>query len=354
MTARVRIPLGVHTLEPGRGGVGSAADGYSCQVLAGRHPDIIRSDHPVTQRRLSSAKIGAVTGHLRERNGGYEIRVFLGLDPMTGKRRYATRTVRGGKREAERALAALVVDIESGKTTRTASTVGALLEAWLEAVAANFSPKTARETRGYTDRQLLPDLESLPLRRLRSADLDRYYARLSANRGKHRRPPGLFGVTLGRHETRRDNHRTCREQLPAACHHGPTVGALHAEPFSVKERTRPVAGSRGVTQPLTRSPSRPGAPRRVPPHRPARAPRLPNPGAGITSTSDMRPVVTVPVLSNTMVSTRRVDSRISGPLITMPIWAPRPVPTRSAVGVASPNAHRQAMIRTLTAAVNAA
>ncbi len=68
----------------------------------------------------------------------------------------------------------------------------------------------------------------------------------------------------------------------------------------------------------------------------------------------MWPVVTVPVLSSTTVSTRRVDSSTSGPLIRMPSWAPRPVPTISAVGVASPSAHGQAMISTATAAVNAA
>ena len=38
----------------------------------------------------------------------------------------------------------------------------------------------------------------------------------------------------------------------------------------------------------------------------------------------------------------------------MPSWAPRPVPTSSAVGVARPSAHGQAMISTATAAVNAA
>ena len=37
----------------------------------------------------------------------------------------------------------------------------------------------------------------------------------------------------------------------------------------------------------------------------------------------------------------------------MPSWAPRPVPTISAVGVASPSAHGQAMMSTDTAAVNA-
>ena len=67
----------------------------------------------------------------------------------------------------------------------------------------------------------------------------------------------------------------------------------------------------------------------------------------------IRPVVTVPVLSSTTVSTRRVDSRTSGPLMSSPSWAPRPVPTSSAVGVASPSAHGQAMISTATAAVKA-
>ncbi len=64
-------------------------------------------------------------------------------------------------------------------------------------------------------------------------------------------------------------------------------------------------------------------------------------------------MVTVPVLSNTIVSTRRVDSSTSGPLMRMPICAPRPVPTISAMGVARPSAHGQAMISTATAAVNA-
>ncbi len=39
--------------------------------------------------------------------------------------------------------------------------------------------------------------------------------------------------------------------------------------------------------------------------------------------------------------------------MTMPSWAPRPVPTSSAVGVARPSAQGQAMISTATAADDA-
>ena len=75
-----------------------------------------------------------------------------------------------------------------------------------------------------------------------------------------------------------------------------------------------------------------------------------DPGSGSSSATLMRPSVIVPVLSSTIVVTVRVCSSTSGPLIRMPSWAPRPVPTSSAVGVARPSAHGQATISTATAA----
>ena len=77
------------------------------------------------------------------------------------------------------------------------------------------------------------------------------------------------------------------------------------------------------------------------------------PSAHTTSTNCIIPVVTVPVLSNTTVSTRRVPCNTSAPLMTIPICAARPLPTINAVGVASPKAQGQAMINTATAAVKA-
>src|SRR5699024_10842824 len=78
------------------------------------------------------------------------------------------------------------------------------------------------------------------------------------------------------------------------------------------------------------------------------------PSSVTTSVRVILPVVTVPVLSSTTVSTLRVDSSTSGPLMSTPIWAPRPVPTSRAVGVARPSAQGQAITSTATAAVKAA
>jgi hypothetical protein len=53
-------------------------------------------------------------GYMRHRSGGCELRVYAGRDPVTGRKRYLSRTARGGKREAQRTLAALIV--EAGET----------------------------------------------------------------------------------------------------------------------------------------------------------------------------------------------------------------------------------------------
>ena len=71
-------------------------------------------------------------GSIRQRSeGSWELRVFVGLDPLTGRRQYATKTVRAGKRAAQQELAAMIAGAKS--TGPTASmTVGEALERWFE------------------------------------------------------------------------------------------------------------------------------------------------------------------------------------------------------------------------------
>ena len=48
-------------------------------------------------------------GHIRERSpGSYELRYSLGVDPATGKRKIATATVRGNRKDADRELRRLL------------------------------------------------------------------------------------------------------------------------------------------------------------------------------------------------------------------------------------------------------
>jgi len=124
---------------------------------------------------------------MRQRSGAWELRVYLGRDAVTGRDRYATRTVRGPRREAERALARMLVDAPDRGPAATTTTLGELLERWFAQASADFSPKTVRETRGFLDRDVLPVLGRVPLARLQAEDLDAYYQRLR-RQGSRGRP----------------------------------------------------------------------------------------------------------------------------------------------------------------------
>ena len=70
-------------------------------------------------------------GSMRERSPGYwHLRVFDGADtdPVTGEKRYRNQYFRGGKREAQRQLAALVTEVDSGVVAPAAKTVATLHE----------------------------------------------------------------------------------------------------------------------------------------------------------------------------------------------------------------------------------
>ncbi len=127
-------------------------------------------------------------GHIRKRGDAWELRVYVGVDAVTGKKRYATKSIRGGKRDAERALVELAADAQRGKLSRTNTTVAELLDAWFDQASQDFSPKTVVETRGFIERNLRPALGTVPLTRLKAADLDRYYTRLLKNGGQSGQP----------------------------------------------------------------------------------------------------------------------------------------------------------------------
>ena len=111
---------------------------------------------------------------------------------------------------------------------------------------------------------------------------------------------------------------------------------------------------RGGGRPRSRAaaddrPRRRGARCRPRRRRPGRAARRRSSRPVVTRrASPGRPRVTVPVLSSTTAVTRRAVSSASPSPIRMPSSAALPVPTMTAVGVASPRAQGQAMIRTAT------
>ena len=68
----------------------------------------------------------SVQGFMRQRGHARELRVYLGRDPVSGLKRWATQTVRGGKREAQRVLTTLVAEADRGARAQCHRSAGAL------------------------------------------------------------------------------------------------------------------------------------------------------------------------------------------------------------------------------------
>ena len=77
------------------------------------------------------------------------------------------------------------------------------------------------------------------------------------------------------------------------------------------------------------------------------------PSAVTISTTSGWPTVSVPVLSKTMTLSLVASSSAEAFLNRMPFMAPRPVPTMTAIGVASPSASGQAITKTVMVRVTA-
>ena len=119
-------------------------------------------------------------GSMRQRGeDSWQLRVHAGRDSITGRKRYVERTFRGNKRQASKALAALVTEME-GQAARSTKegTVGALLNEWLEHAAPSFSPKTVATCRGYIDNPIIPAIGSISAGKLTANELDRFYRHL--------------------------------------------------------------------------------------------------------------------------------------------------------------------------------
>ena len=121
---------------------------------------------------------------MRERRPGvWQLRVFLGVDSVTGKRRYTGRFFEGGKREAQRALARLVAEAEALATTSTSASGGAKQMTLAELVEEHIrrhegSPTTLRTYRSILETHIRPSVGRVPLTQIDPAILDRYYEHL--------------------------------------------------------------------------------------------------------------------------------------------------------------------------------
>jgi integrase len=151
-------------------------------------------------------------GHVRRRGNSWELRAYVGVDPTTNRAKYLTRTFRGGKREADEALARFVTEVSGGGHAAKDTTLSELIRRWLDLVRDDLSPSTVRgyerTFRCYID----PDIGRVSLAKLRTDQLDRFYSKLRDEGGQDGGP--LSPATV------RQTHAVIRRALNQAMRWG--------------------------------------------------------------------------------------------------------------------------------------
>ena len=116
-------------------------------------------------------------GTKRKRGEGvWELRAYVGRDPVTGNPRQVSKTFRGSAREADEALRDLIEQQVPGRSDGAGATLGQLLDAWLsECERMDLSPTTLRVYRTQIEHTIRPALGSIKVQRLGAKDLDDLY-----------------------------------------------------------------------------------------------------------------------------------------------------------------------------------
>jgi hypothetical protein len=107
------------------------------------------------------------------------VRVYAGVDPVTGRQLYLTEQVPPGPRaaaEAEKVRTRLLNQVDERRNPRTRSTVNQLMDRYLEVL--DIEDSTRRSYVGYIDRYIRPVLGPMPAARVTGEVLDSLYAQL--------------------------------------------------------------------------------------------------------------------------------------------------------------------------------
>ena len=105
------------------------------------------------------------------------VRVYLGRDPQTGKRKYHNKTIHGTSKDAQKYLNAMLRDRDMGAFVEpTRMTLNEYLDKWLETAAKpRLREKTLRDYEGLLRRHVRPTLGTRPLAEIGPLEIQRVY-----------------------------------------------------------------------------------------------------------------------------------------------------------------------------------
>ena len=146
---------------------------------------------------------------IRERKKGiFNIEMFLGRDPVTGKKNIYTETVTGSIKDAKKRVTQLEHQFNTGAVINPSKyTIRHALEDWLKNHGeVNIRATTLEGYKIIVYKHLIPSLGSIPLHKFQATHLEAYYTdkRESGNRTNGK---GLSNTTIKHH------HRVLSEAI---------------------------------------------------------------------------------------------------------------------------------------------
>lgn len=116
--------------------------------------------------------------------GVFRVSASAGVDAVTGKRRRTTQTVRGTRKDAERALSVMLIDAGHGAAVATTGTVEEYLtHIWLPRKEQRVRRKTYEGYQSKVDTLIVPYIGHIPLKRLDNFTVSNWLLRLKSRVG---------------------------------------------------------------------------------------------------------------------------------------------------------------------------
>lgn len=160
-----------------------------------------------------SSPLRRTQGSIRARGNRFQVRVFAGVDPVTGRDHYLTESTRDEK-EAKRVLRRLLTEVDEHRNSQTSATLGQALDDRLlvHEVEANTLAGYEANARRY----IRPALGRVPVGKLNARMLEEFYAELRRCRTRCSGRPAIEHRVDGPHACRTVKHRRPAGRRPAA------------------------------------------------------------------------------------------------------------------------------------------
>jgi integrase len=152
-------------------------------------------------------------GTIRKRGNSFQVSVFAGQDPVTGKRLYLTGSSTD-EAEARRIHRRLVAQVNEQRHAKTRATLRSAIESWLE--TQELEESTRENYVGYAERHIYPVIGGEPIGEVTTHVLERLYAELRRCASRCSGHPFVEHRVEGPHECRETLHKRPPGRAPAA------------------------------------------------------------------------------------------------------------------------------------------